>query len=744
MNNLLKGKGNSFCWNQEHQEAFESLIKHATEAPVLGFADFHSPFILQVDASFSGLGAMLVQEQEGERKVIGYASRSLSVSEQRYPVHKLEFLALKWAVTEKFHDYLYGVPFEVVTDNNPLTYVLSSAKLDATSHRWVAALAAYNFSIRYQPGSQNVCADFLSRMSFQSQEMVQAALQRTGNDDAYCLSGMTVVPEDVFSLPSVRPYDMASVQDSDPILSQVISLVKRKRFPSKKEMQGKPVEFAKIMRQWDKLRLRSGVLYREARIDGSLIAQLVVPMALRQELLTALHDDMGHVGRDRTVDLVRQRAYWPGWYKDCCSRVESCRNCICRKAVPDKAPMVPIETCQPLELVCLDYLSLEPSGNYANVLVITDHFSKFAVAVPTRNQTAKTTARVLYNEFVVHYGIPSRLHNDQGANFMSSTIKELCELLNIKQSRTTPYHPMGNGLCERLNRTFLNMLGCLEEDKKKSWKEHLPTFVHAYNCTRHASTGFTPYELMFGRTPSLPVDVKFGMVKHQEKQNYSEFISELQKSLQSAWASARNNQGQSSERQTEEYDKRRRGFALEVGDLVLVKQVGFKGPHKLANHWEKDPYIVLERPDPTGPVYIVKQSSGRKKKTLHRNMLLPVAANWSEASSLPKRNSASTEEARSFPHRSPSSMVPVISDNPAEDDWWHVVSVPSSETTQPATSDTSSIPSSDTPDLLAAASPDVEVPEVSRAESPVAAATPLPRRSTRTRRPPQRYSELEW
>ena len=118
----------------------------------MAYADFKTPFILHTDASSDGLGAVLYQYQDKQRRVIAYASRSLSPSERNYPAHKLEFVALKWAVTDKFHEYLYGPEFQVFTDNNPLTYILTTAKLDATGHRWVAALSNYTFSISYKPG----------------------------------------------------------------------------------------------------------------------------------------------------------------------------------------------------------------------------------------------------------------------------------------------------------------------------------------------------------------------------------------------------------------------------------------------------------------------------------------------------------------------------------------------------------------------------------------------------------------
>ena len=138
-------------WGEEEQKAFDTLKTLCCQAPILAYPNYKLPFILHTDSSLEGLGAVLYQIQNGVRRVIAYASRSVSKTEMNYPVHKLEFLALKWAVTDKFHDYLYGGnTFEVYTDNNPLTYVLSTAKLDACSHRWVARLANYNFNIHYK------------------------------------------------------------------------------------------------------------------------------------------------------------------------------------------------------------------------------------------------------------------------------------------------------------------------------------------------------------------------------------------------------------------------------------------------------------------------------------------------------------------------------------------------------------------------------------------------------------------
>ena len=157
-------KETPFEWTEKQQEAFNTLRDRLKNPPVLAYADYRLPFKLHTEASTTGLGAVLYQHQdEQDRVVVAYASRSLKTSERNYPAHKLEFLALKWAITEEFHDYLYGANFDVVTDNNPLTYVFTTATLDATGQRWLAELSNYNCSISYRSGKRNADADGLSR-----------------------------------------------------------------------------------------------------------------------------------------------------------------------------------------------------------------------------------------------------------------------------------------------------------------------------------------------------------------------------------------------------------------------------------------------------------------------------------------------------------------------------------------------------------------------------------------------------
>ena len=159
-------------WNEECQGAFDKLKQLCSQTPILAYANYMKPFKLHTDASENMLGAVLYQKQDdGTDHVIAYASRTLSKSEKNYDSHKLEFLALKCSVTERFHEYLYGGEFEVYMDDNPLTYILTTAKLDATGQRWVASLANYNFKTFYRSGKLNVEADALSRIPWKNTQV---------------------------------------------------------------------------------------------------------------------------------------------------------------------------------------------------------------------------------------------------------------------------------------------------------------------------------------------------------------------------------------------------------------------------------------------------------------------------------------------------------------------------------------------------------------------------------------------
>ena len=637
-------------WTDIADSAFETLKTMCVNTPILAYPDYQLPFTLHTDSSTDGLGAVLYQKQNGKQRVIAYASRSVSKAESNYPAHKLEFLALKWAVCEKFHEYLYGTkPFEVFTDNNPLTYVLTSAKLDACGQRWVAKLANYNFSIKYRCGVSNTEADALSRIKWpeaisekldldnrcMDTHIINAILTGAVSKSSLIESvscNTDVIPTELDKTTSkLSNINWMKEQRLDPNLGVIIRLIESGQL-FKRKLQGKDsTELKSFLRNKRCLKLYKDVLYRKSYSDNSTTKktmwQLVVPKLFRERALSGCHDDVGHQGILRTLSLLRERFYWPGMQEEATQYVMRCSRCLRRKTPPQVAPLQPILVTQPLELVHMDYLSLESSkGNIENVLVITDHFTRYALAYPSKTQTAQATARILWDNFICHYGFPEKFISDQGRNFESDLIKELCKIAGVKKVHTTPYHPQGNGQCERFNSTLCNMLGTLSDEEKSDWKSHLGCMTHAYNCTKHASTTYSPYYLMFGRHPRLPIDIEFGLHKPNCSDNSSKsrYIQKLRRRLNYAFQKASKYSDQQAKKYKQGYDKSVKGPQLHVNDLVLVKIVAHKGRHKLQDRWEPEEYVVIEQPITGTAVYKVKPVNGNNVRTLHRNLLLPL------------------------------------------------------------------------------------------------------------------------
>ena len=415
-------------WEAEQQESFETLQRLCTEAPILAYADFKAPFILHTDASSDGLGAVLYQNQDGQRRVIAYASRSLSPSERNYLAYKLELLALKWVITDKFHEYLYGAEFQVFTHNNPLTYILTTAKLDATGHRWVAALSNYTFSITDKPGKNNKDADTLSRIiwheavdiSSQSvhagSEGVQAPL---GKIETLChgAQAVGVLSQDNMP-PGMTPLEWSQAQAKDSAICQIVEAIQHKTLWKLKIKKDMPLDLKAFLRIRMQFKLKQGILYTWSQVTSNRARlQLVLPIEYRQKAMAGCHDQIGHLGQDRVLELLRDRFYWPGMHMDVASYINSCPRCIRRKSQPDVAPLHNIEATQPLESIHLDYLQIEPSmSNIENVLIVTDHFTRYAQAYPSKTQTALATAKLLWNNFIVHYGFPTKIISDQDYN----------------------------------------------------------------------------------------------------------------------------------------------------------------------------------------------------------------------------------------------------------------------------------------------------------------------------------------
>ena len=162
-------------------------------------------------------------------------------------------------------------------------------------------------------------------------------------------------------------------------------------------------------RNFDRLKIQNGILVRETTVNNKNNIQIILPRACIRIALKLLHTEMGYPGRDKTNALVKDIFCWRGMLNDIEHYIKNCKQCLLRKTTPERTPLVNIQTHEPLDLVCMDYLTLETSkGGFSSILVITDYFTRFALAIPKKNQTAKTTADILFKHFIIHYGIPKK------------------------------------------------------------------------------------------------------------------------------------------------------------------------------------------------------------------------------------------------------------------------------------------------------------------------------------------------
>ena len=313
--------------------------------------------------------------------------------------------------------------------------------------------------------------------------------------------------------------DWKQEQKEDPILYQV---AKHLRVPCEtfkaalhKVLDKKAT--ATYVKAKEQLLIKNGLLYRKTRQGQAdeIVYQFVVPQRHRGTTLDGCHREAAHQGQCRSTALMQECFWWPGMTRDLRNRIKKCSHCRKYEAAPPVVPMKPLACSGPGELLHVDFTSIEETVPLKedpvirNVLVLQDHFSKYVVAYVVKDQTACTAAETLRNGYFRLFGAPAYLVSDQGKAFTGHVITHLCELYGVQKLRTSPYHAQTNGQVERMNQTIIRMIGKMEEDRKTCWSEHLPELLLAYNATHSAVTGYSPYYLLFGRRPRIPVDYLF-------------------------------------------------------------------------------------------------------------------------------------------------------------------------------------------------------------------------------------------
>ena len=458
-------------WSKECEAAFKEAKAKIASPNVLAHYDPTLPIRLAGDASAYGVGAVISHMKDGVEQPIAFASRTLLPSERNYSQIEKEALSLIFGVS-KFHTYLYGRKFTLITDHKPLTTILGPKKgiptmAAARLQRWAVKLSAYTYNIEFRHTGDLANADGLSRLP----------LQRVGSI-GYDPESSCFNIHQVESLP-VTGKQLANSTQTDDILSKVHKYI-TKGWPQQVDSVLKP-----YFEKKDELTVEGGCVLWGIRV--------VIPSKWREKLLNDLHRD--HPGIVRMKNIARSYIWWPGLYGNIEQVAKSCEDCQAVKNSPPVAPLHPwVWPTRPFQRVHIDF-----AGPFqgAMFLVAVDAYSKWPEVFVMQSTTVNKTIEILRHVFAM-YGLPEQLVSDNGPQFTSEEFAIFMKLNGVKHTRSAPYHPSTNGLAERFIQSMKQGLKA-SLSSGLSLSHRLSNFLLTYRSTIHSTTGVSPCSLFLKR-----------------------------------------------------------------------------------------------------------------------------------------------------------------------------------------------------------------------------------------------------
>lgn len=527
---LLLRKNQHWLWAEPQVQAFTKLKRALVERPTLAIYRPTAPTEVHTDASAVGLGGILLQRHEDEKKLhpVAYFSRQTQGAESKYHSYELETLAVVESL-KKFRIYLIGVHFKVYTDCNSLKMSASKKQLIPRIARWWLQLLEYNFDIEYRPGQRMQHVDALSRNP-STPTPVQTIMKIDVCVDDWVLAG----------------------QLTDAKLARIKTLLEKPN-PTQSE----------IIERKDYV-LKEGRIYRNT-VNGPV---WVVPKGMRHEIVHIAHEAVGHCSIEKTMKKIREAYWFPRMQTYVEQFIKCCIPCLYakRKGGKPEGLLHPIPKGKiPLETLHIDHLGPFPRSTRRNqhLVVGVDSFTKFAFLKAVRNTQSKWVIEYLRDIFAT-YGTPKVIISDRGSSFTSSLFKSFCAQNGVKPLLNAVATPRANGQVERLNRVIMNAL-LADSHPENRWDDYVRQLQFAINSTENKSTGSSPAMLMFGYIPRGGGD----MLLRDEVQEVRYSLDRLHEMRLEA--SINNERAQM--QQKKYYDRRhRQAQVYKPGDLVVMEK----------------------------------------------------------------------------------------------------------------------------------------------------------------------------
>jgi hypothetical protein len=623
-------------------KAFRELKNRLCSAPVLKLPDMTKHFYLFVDASKEGYGAVLEQDfTDADGKVrrhpVYYASRRTSPAEKKYKAstHR-EASAVVWAL-HHYRFFIQGLPTTVYTDHGPLTWLMKTEFLDSPLAKYAARMQPWNknVEVKYKPGRLHANADGPSRLP------VDMEFDGIDPDDVLVPdSYVGSIRKYVHNLnrfnddPTKAPWEQSferSIWNSDFVMR--VQRGQRTESFSKKAiafLSGEttdvlsPVELDELKTSTKDLKLKDGLLYRITEMRRSpqfpkeKVAQLYLPRSCRKEILQALHEHptSSHVGVNKMFRLIQCRYYWPRYQEEIAEWIETCP--LCQRYKPTKPTrnglLHPKRMEGPMSTLNIDIISgFVPYRGYTKILTCIDTFTRWLYLIPVKSTTAKEIADAIYENVVMEHGCVPRILSDNGPEFANQVMGRMCTRMGIKQAHSTAYHPQTNAQVERIHRHLAKSLAILSHEYKNSWYLHVKEVQFAYRMSPIDALGMSPFEMLYGRAPRLPVDI-LTSDEFELKTDAERYQLDFPKRMAEIWRLVKKQSEDNADKNKKIHDKDKKSVEFEVGQKVLVYRPWVDEdikPGKLHTRW-RGPFEVVKRGKYSDRTYHLRNDDGEE------------------------------------------------------------------------------------------------------------------------------------